>query len=336
MNAVTDMGGVGKAPALYGLHGLSIRSDLDLGRPSFVTTTPSFELRLGPTGPVPDQPPPGERLVDFSLGPRRVYSAASGEANVLRVHGLCDFVVDRDLKVVECRPEADADLEHLALVARGAMLAFYLGLAGSSVLHASAVEVGSTSVAFVGGTGMGKSTLAAWACTRGARFVCDDLLRLGAGTPPAWVGCSPELRLRPGAAAAVDGGRRPWGKGRVSVDGRLTVIPPGPDGDHGSIGAVVVPRPSREIAEVEIRRLAPVDAALVLSAFPRLEGWCAPGAREAQLDGVSRLAGSVPMVLAAIPWGPPFADSVIDTLLEAVCGDHLLSVTEQPSGLAVP
>ncbi|MBL0244850.1 MAG: hypothetical protein IPQ22_12960 [Rhodoferax sp.] len=49
---------------------------------------------------------------------------------------------------------------------------------GMLVLHASAVEIGDSAVAFIGASGMGKSTLAASFATNGFRFLTDDGLLL--------------------------------------------------------------------------------------------------------------------------------------------------------------
>jgi hypothetical protein len=303
----------------YALHGVAVNSPLILGRPAADQVDPSFVLSVGSRRSIPDAPPPGERLVEFSIGQAPFYTAAADvEEIVLRLHGLCDFALDPDLRRVECRPEESADPEHLALVARGALIAFYLGLKGACVLHASAVETGDSAVVFAGTTGMGKSTLAAWACSRGALFVADDLVRLDECRPPSWVGRSPELRLRDGAVDVLAAVAPSWGGGRLSVDGRLTVVPPTSEHDTGRVAAVVVPRPSREVSRLELRQLDSVEAVVVLSAFPRLEGWRHPRVLEAHLDGLVRLCSSVPVFIANVPWGPPFRTSVIDSLLDEV------------------
>jgi len=168
---------------------------------------------------------------------------------------------------------------------------------------------------FAGHSGAGKSTMAAWACRAGARFVADDLVRLGDGDAPTWVGCSPELRLRPGAQDLA-AGRQPWGS-VPTVDGRLAVAPPWPDAGEGPIAAVVVPRPDRDAAALSLDRLDPVEAVLVLAAFPRL-AWRAGAGAESQFDGVSRLASAAPVFVATVPWGPPFRPGPVEELLEAV------------------
>jgi hypothetical protein len=295
---------------MYSLHGLRIRSDLALGTPAAADGPIDLELTLAAAaGAVSEEPPPGEVIAQLLLGGRRFYVGTDQEARyVLRIPEVCDFVVDRSLAAVECRPAPSAQPEVLALLVRGALLAFILGLGGACVLHASVVETDGGSVAFVGGSGMGKSTMAALACRDGARFVSDDLLRLGADPPPSWVGCSAELRLRP-VAAALAGGREIEWAARETIDDRVAVRPPGPRGSSGPIGAVVVPAPTRTEPDLTLDRIEPVEAAFVLSAFPRLM-WTSPAVLATQFDGVSRLADGVPVYRASVPWGPPFADGL--------------------------
>jgi hypothetical protein len=307
------------------LHGLALRSPLALGGehgdggPAVEPGTPvDLALGLGPAAPVGSEPPPGEPLVSFSLGEVPVYSAGRDGGSVrLRVHGLCEFELEPERHRARCRPAPGASLGQIALVARGAFLALWLGLGGECTLHASAVEHNGRSVVFVGGSGMGKSTLAAWACAAGAKFVCDDLLRVSPSGPPRWVGRSPELRLRPSAEAILEGRRRRWDV-RRSADGRWAALPPVAEEHHGAIGAVVVPRPSREARALCLERLQPVDAVLALARFPRLEGWRLPAALEAHLDGAARISAAVPVFVAEVPWGPPFPVAVAEQLVSEV------------------
>lgn len=306
------------------LHGVVVRSALSLDSGRRVSsdgadTEPvDIELHLDSPSLQPDGPPPGELVVSFSAGEVPVYSAAvDDEIARLRVHGLCDFEIAPDRRVAWCRPVSGADVGALSLVARGAFLAFWLGLHGECVLHASAIEIDGRAVVFTGGSGMGKSTMAAWACSAGARFVSDDLLRVDGSERPGWVGRSPELRLRPSAETLVAGRHGEWAA-RQSVDGRLAVLPPLSEASSTEIGALVVPQPSKDATELRLDTLDPIDAVLAVARFPRLEGWRLPRAIEAQLDGAARIAGAVPVYVATVPWGPPFGRRTIDELVEGV------------------
>jgi len=93
---------------------------------------------------------------------------------LLRFPKLADFTVSRDGANVACFPTpgvSEATAQHLFL---NQVLPLALSKQGRLVFHASAVEVESGAVAFVGESGRGKSTLAATFATSGHRFLTDD------------------------------------------------------------------------------------------------------------------------------------------------------------------
>lgn len=90
-----------------------------------------------------------------------------------------------------------------------AALAAVLLQRGKLILHASGVVIGGAGVAFVGASGMGKSTTSAALHARGHPLIADDLLGIdvrGADTPMALPGF-PQLLLLPESAFAL--GRDP-------------------------------------------------------------------------------------------------------------------------------
>jgi hypothetical protein len=300
------------------LHGVTIRSPLDLGGPPG-PGDPELTLQIDRARSVGPEPPAGTPVLELVAAGRRIHTGTvDGTSAVLRVHGLCDFVVHPDEGTVSCVPDPGATPAQLALLVRGSLLAFYLALTGACVLHASAVEVApdGAAVAFVGRSGTGKSTLAGWLCRTGGRFVADDLVRLDALAPPGWVGCSGELRLR-SAAACMASGRLDWCP-HPTADGRTGALPPSTVRRTGPLAAVVLPRPVHDAGDIEVHRLDPVEAALTLAAFPRLGPWTSPSVMDSHLDGVSRLADSVPVYAARLPWGPPFRAELMLDLLDAL------------------
>jgi hypothetical protein len=97
---------------------------------------------------------------------------------VLRFPQLADFEVANDGNEVHAWAApgtTSATVQHLYI---NQVLPLALSRQGKLVLHASAVDVGSRSVAFVGPSGRGKSTLATSFATSGARFLTDDGLQL--------------------------------------------------------------------------------------------------------------------------------------------------------------
>lgn len=97
---------------------------------------------------------------------------------LLRFPDLADFEVSADGWAVSAWPCPDTTedtLEHLYL---NQVLPLALGRQGKQVFHASAVEVPSGAMAFLGPSGRGKSTLAASFALTGNRFLTDDALLL--------------------------------------------------------------------------------------------------------------------------------------------------------------
>ncbi|MHB8682277.1 MAG: hypothetical protein ACYDA2_09320 [Acidimicrobiales bacterium] len=302
------------------LHGVRFRTPLELGAPVDGTVQPELTLSVEDPRPIGFDLPVGEVVLDLVVGDRRIHSGAvEGHRAVLRIPELCEFVVDRDTGEGRCTPDPRASDEQLVLLVRGSLVAFLLGLSGACVLHASVVEIADdgTAVAFVAGSGMGKSTMAALLCGAGGRLVSDDLLRLDDATPPRWVGRSAELRLRPAATGLVPEDGSAWAT-RPTIDGRVASSPPRTASDHGALAAVVVPVPSRTDHEVSARRIPAVEATMLLACFPRLERWLSPAVLEANFDGVSRLASAVPVHRVSVPWGPPFSPTVATDVLDRV------------------
>ena len=97
---------------------------------------------------------------------------------LLRFPELADFQLDWSGTRVQAWAApgvSEATLQHLYL---NQVLPLALSKQGKLVLHGSAVEIGDKSVAFIGKSGRGKSTLAASFATSGFRFLTDDGLLL--------------------------------------------------------------------------------------------------------------------------------------------------------------
>ena len=95
---------------------------------------------------------------------------------LLRFPGLADFEVSGDGKEVKTYPTKDTDdvtVEHLYI---NQVLPLALSRQGRPSFHASVVTVPGGAVAFLGKTGMGKSTLAASFALNGGKFLTDDSL----------------------------------------------------------------------------------------------------------------------------------------------------------------
>ena len=105
--------------------------------------------------------------------------------------------------IIEPFPRAEERLLRLPLW--GAVLAVLLHQRGLLVLHASAVGINGSAVAFIGGKGQGKSTTAATIYARGHKLLADDVVALdmnNSGGPMVLSGI-PQFKLWPEAVSSL-------------------------------------------------------------------------------------------------------------------------------------
>jgi hypothetical protein len=132
---------------------------------------------------------------------------------------------------INCLPAPGVEqglLRHLLL---NQVLPRYLAHTGEQLLHASAVILANgTTVAFLGESGFGKSTLASYCHLHGAQFIDDDCILLRSGEAGLRItGGVPTLRLYPDSLRALGhnpAGFKPYtdtsGKLQMSVAGQKT------------------------------------------------------------------------------------------------------------------
>jgi hypothetical protein len=298
----------------YRAHGLLIASDVPLPLPVSDPGVPDLTLYRAASRAVPHERPPGERLAETARPDMTLfYTLARSSSVILRYPGLCDFVGDASFSTIAVHLHPGADEKLLPVLIAGALLATHLMLRHELVLHASAVSYGDVAVAFVGKSGMGKSTLATALCAAGHALVSDDLLRV---EPDLTVhpGAT-ETRLRPSARVLSND------QSYETADGRLATRPVAMVEDPLPLAACVIPGPSRAVSRVTTRVLRPVEALLRLSSYPRVLGWTDPTTMAAAFQGLADLVERVPVVEATIPWGLPFAPNVLPELMASVADD---------------
>jgi hypothetical protein len=94
---------------------------------------------------------------------------------------LARFSLAADGSAVDVEPLGETPAYTVRHLLLNQVLPVVLGRRGRLVLHASAIAIDDAVIAFVGRSGVGKSTLAAACCGAGARLVTDDALVLVEG-----------------------------------------------------------------------------------------------------------------------------------------------------------
>ena len=124
---------------------------------------------------------PGPNLVNQSekeFGDSGFSLATAGDALLLHFPNLAEIVIDADCHQIGAWPAPGTDDETLRHLLLDQVLPRLLAHRGRLVLHAGAVRVDDTAIAFVGATGYGKSTLTASFQSAGYSLLSDDGLVL--------------------------------------------------------------------------------------------------------------------------------------------------------------
>jgi hypothetical protein len=95
---------------------------------------------------------------------------------LLRFPGLTDFDVSADGKEIIVHPAPNTDAVTIEHLCNNQVVPLALSRQGAPSFHASVVAVPDGAVAFLGKTGMGKSTIAASFALNEAKFLTDDSL----------------------------------------------------------------------------------------------------------------------------------------------------------------
>jgi hypothetical protein len=301
------------------IYGMTVRSEvpLHLHRTVATGTQVDLDIALGAAVAPTAATPRGRVLLDLH-GSRQYYTATEvDDGFLLRFSGSCDIVLDSSLARATVHPMSGVDPDLVSVLVSGTLLAFVLAMRGEVVLHASAVHVGDAALAFVGASGMGKSTMATLLCASGARLVTDDMLRLDLRrSPPTCALGATELRLRKGADHLADRFGSAPGL-RTTGDARQALLPEPATAEDLPLAGLVVPLPdhSPQRRTTEITRLSSREAMEVLSQFPRLLGWQDPTVQRAAFHQLAEVVERVPVHIAVLPWGPPFPEDIVDHVL---------------------
>lgn len=302
---------------VYELHGLRVRSELPLdGRISADAAEPDFDVRL--TEPDEDATcDQNARILAQVDEIEYTFMATSKDEQVIRFGDQFEFQISWEHRMINVRLSAGGDRELASILLAGNVFSALLTLRGACVLHASGIQINGSTIAVVGASGMGKSTLTALFCAAGARLISDDVLRLESSSERTTCHAGTSLiRLRPAAAELAS--LFPSAAATQTSDGRIAVRAELAAGSRFRLDAILIPEPSRTIRVPTAERLGERDALMELVRYPRVVGW-EVGEPTRQFFRVAYdVARTVPVFRATIPWGPPFDAAIPRLLLEAV------------------
>jgi hypothetical protein len=104
--------------------------------------------------------------------------ARTGSDYLLRFPGMADFTVSADGREIRCFPQPGIPLNTIRHLLLDQVVPLTLSSRGRLILHASAIVAPEGAIAFLGQSGLGKSTLAASFGRQGLPFLADDCLVL--------------------------------------------------------------------------------------------------------------------------------------------------------------
>lgn len=242
-----------------------------------------------------------------SLGPdEKTGYTVTPEGTLLNVTDVGRYWI-ADGREMIAEPAAGGSERNLRLYLLGSALGALLHQRGLLPLHANAIEVDGRAVAFMGHSGAGKSTMAAWFHDRGFRILADDVcvVTFGeTGRPVAHAGI-PRLRLwrealEASGRAADDFQASFDDMDKYDVPTASRAAPPAPL----NLGAVYLLSKAAQ-DEGGIRRLQGVAAVDALVANTYRGGYVklAGGGTERHLRACLELVRAVPVFAAERVWG---------------------------------
>jgi hypothetical protein len=189
---------------LYEVFGGSLRSDMEIEELPVSAARPAdWTLRvLDEPAPMPE----GELLgTDIVFGETRVRGYRNGDGFVLAFDDTGRFDVSSTGSEITWYRPPSAELQSAQADLTSRVLALALHASGIFTLHASAVSVAGTGLAFLAPKHHGKSTLCSALVLAGGRALSDDTVPVRPGSTPLLSPGLPRLRLWTDAAARLFG-----------------------------------------------------------------------------------------------------------------------------------
>ena len=289
---------------LYHAYGLNIQSALPLPELASGGGGADVNIRF-------------ECLKDLPLAWRdRGSWRVSADETSFRWPDIGTFAIRRGREIlVDPRPGVDQRWIQVGVLGPG--FAALLQQRGYLVLHASAVSIGGSAVAFMGASGWGKSTLAAALHGRGHPVVGDDILAtdLGTGTPVVFSGF-PHFKLWPQSVAALGGSWEELPRATPDAEKRMRPMPTGfvVGGSHPLARIYVLARGER----THIEPLTPRDAFLELVAHSYGIDWLHPVSGPSDFSRRAELARAIQIRRLTRPWELKKLSTVADLVEQDV------------------
>ncbi|MCK6533009.1 MAG: hypothetical protein L6Q84_08565 [Polyangiaceae bacterium] len=292
------------------LHGLEILSDYALA--GWEPSASRIDVRVAKTAvePVSQSDSVGGRSGSSGF---TIHRAPTGFT--VDVPDVATFAVGPDrIDVFERTPTT----EQISAVVEGLALSVVLNARGDLPLHASAVSLDGRTVAFVGASGAGKTTLAALMCLSGARLVADDVLRVAIDQTGlrCFTGTA-RLRLRERVREIAEA--LPTWDAEETHDGRLALSPPGGNATADPLDTIVIPRFDVGRRTPALLRLRGVEAVRSLLAASRVPEWTDREVLSRLHAQLASLARSIPVYRADLP-RLAFDESASHALLDVLRG----------------
>jgi len=289
----------------YSVFGLSVRSELPLPElfPGSPAQRADVDIAVGAIERVS-----GEREDGFTV------TAAGG---LLSVPGVGRYLITGG-RHIRVEPHPAGSERHLRLYLLGSAFGVLLHQRSLLPLHANAMDVGGRAVAFMGASGAGKSTMAAWFHDRGYPVLADDVCVVTTGEDGQPVAHPGIPRLRLWRDALESSGRSPDEYEHAFDDADKYNVPTRESRSSGAmpLGSVyLLDEPNSQAREQGIVRLAGIDAldALVANTY---RGGYAP-----MLGALPQLVAACQAVIAKTPiyavtrvWGREHLDRQLSAL----------------------
>lgn len=161
----------------YGVYGVTLRSPIRLALPEYLGEgLAEIELQLREHDYFSDAI--AAALLQWSRYSTYQYAHLQNGSSYVRWEGIGEFLVSSDGLLIICCPARESHEESFQVYLLGQALSFALVRCGFEPLHATCIVLEGRAVAFLGDSGFGKSSLAAYLLSAGDRLLTDDLLLL--------------------------------------------------------------------------------------------------------------------------------------------------------------